>query len=120
MFSVLNKLLKEYDIPLSDFEGNNFPLSDRLMDVLDELISMTKWRKSRKFELLQRSRKMIMNKTFSIRDKKLLSKLVNQQKRQGFINYEEIVYYFPGKTAKMLEIQYVNRKTNGSPKTFEI
>mmetsp|Transcript_30193 Transcript_30193/g.29685 ORF Transcript_30193/g.29685 Transcript_30193/m.29685 type:complete len:115 (+) Transcript_30193:481-825(+) len=107
MFKVLNQLCKESDISLSEFEGSNFPLCDKLMKILEQLIVEIKWRKSRKLHLLKRIRKLIMEKKFSIRDSKLLSTLANQhQSKYGFVDYSAMLYYFPGKTVQALMETY--------------
>ncbi|CAI2369216.1 unnamed protein product [Moneuplotes crassus] len=113
MFLVLNRLCKESQTLLSEFEGTDFPLTDKLMQILEQLITEIKWRKSRKMQLLKRIRKLIMVKTFSTRDLKLLHTLVLQhQKKIGFIDYESMLYYFPGKTPEMLSSVYEPSKNS--------
>mmetsp|Transcript_3635 Transcript_3635/g.3379 ORF Transcript_3635/g.3379 Transcript_3635/m.3379 type:complete len:83 (-) Transcript_3635:21-269(-) len=82
------------------------------MRILEQLIIEIKWRKSRKIQLLNRIRKLITKTSFSIRDTKLLSKLVNQQRRDGHIDLESILYYFPGKTVDLLCEHYNSKAVN--------
>lgn len=119
MLTVLTRLCKENKVPLARFEGEKFPLSKKLMQILEDLIEEISWRRSRKIQLVQRIRKLIMDKSFSIRDTKLLSKMVNQQRRKGYIDYEELTYYFPGKTADMLSEHYNNREIGSPNKNLE-
>ncbi|CAI2378075.1 unnamed protein product [Moneuplotes crassus] len=107
MFLVLNRLCKESGISPSEFEGTEFPLSENLMEILEQLITEINWRRSRKIPLLSRIRKLMMDKAFSIRDVKLLTALATQhQSKYGFIDYEAIMYYFPGKTTQALMKAY--------------
>ena len=43
---------------------------------------------------------------FSVREVKLLRKLINNQKKRGYVNYSEIHDQFPGKSLKLLEKKY--------------
>ena len=64
-----------------------------------------KWR-SGPTVLLRRIRRIGRSKTFSVRETKLLRKLINGQKRQGYVDFEEIQDEFPGKTIEMLKKKY--------------
>lgn len=99
-------------MPISKFEGTKFPLSKKLMQILEDLIEEISWRRSRKQQLVQRIRKLIMDPSFSIRDTKLLSKMVNQQRKKGYTDYQELLYYFPGKTVEMLSDHYNKRNVS--------
>ena len=58
-------------------------------------------------KLLERIRKIAMNQfKFSSRDTKLFRKIVKQQKKDGYIDYEEIQYYFPGKSLDVIKKKY--------------
>lgn len=104
MFKVLNRLWKQYKVALSEFEGAQYPLSDQLMEILDRITEEVSWRQNRRFQLLKRIRRVMAKKTFSTREVKLVSKLVNMQLREtGKIDYEAVLYYFPGKTAAQIE-----------------
>ena len=65
-----------------------------------------KWRRNRKKDLLRRIRKIGLRKTFSVREIKLLRKLINQQVKEGFIDFEAIHGQFPGKTIEQLKEKY--------------
>lgn len=88
------------------FYGTENELSEQLDAILTKLVYETKWRRSRKLELLQRIRKIAADTTFSVRDGKLLKRLVMKQLKDGEISFGDLLYYFPGKTADMLEKQY--------------
>ena len=63
------------------------------------------WRSGRP-TLLKRIWRVGTNTSFSVRDKKLLRKLVNQQVREGYKDFQKILHFFPGKTIEMLEKKY--------------
>lgn len=106
MFKILHHLCNSHKVLLSDFEGDTYPLEKPLMRVLNELCEKVNWRRARRIQLLARLRKFISKKTFSTREVKLISKLVNKQKKEGVCDYEAIVYYFPGKTVAQCMQQY--------------
>jgi len=59
--------------------------------------------------LLKRIRKIGNNCDFSVRETKLLRKLVNQQLKNGHTDFEAILEQFPGKTKGMLERKYYEK-----------
>ena len=81
-------------------------LSEELDNILTKLVYETKWRRSRKLELLQRVRKIASDTTFSVRDGKLLKRLVTKQVKNGTVDFEALLYYFPGKNVEMIKKQY--------------
>jgi hypothetical protein len=95
---------------MSDFWKNNSPLDPEHKDVLLWIAKKISW-KGHESKLLHRIRKKARNKDFSVRDIKFLSKLINQQKKKGYRSFEELVYYFPGKDAEMLERKYYEKFT---------
>jgi len=80
-------------------------VSDDLHEILRILECQLQWR-SGLHVLLRRIRRVGRNDKFSARQTKLLRKLVNAQKKQGYIDFEEVHDYFPGKTLDMLESKY--------------
>jgi hypothetical protein len=68
--------------------------------------------KGTKNELLKRIRRIAFKHDFSAREVKLLRKLVNEQKKHGYTNFEEVQYYFPGKTIEMIEAKYNEKYVN--------
>lgn len=105
MFKVLHELCNAEGLPITEFE--NLPvhsstlLPDRVYKVLNQLCDKVEWKKNRRLHLLKRIQKLLKKKTFSTREVKLISKLVNIQKKQGKIDFDKILYYFPGKTIEM-------------------
>ena len=51
-------------------------------------------------------RKVANNPNFSARETKLLRKLINKQKKEGYLNFTQIQDDFPGKTLENLESKY--------------
>ncbi len=106
MFHVLQTLCKKAGVDISNFYNPDLELTDELDEILIKLVFETKWRRSRKIELLQRIRKIASDHSFSVRDGKLLKRLVLKQVKDGSTDFESLLYYFPGKTVEMLKEQY--------------
>lgn len=102
---MLSKRCQENEIKISDFWRDNSSLDPEHKNILFEIAQEVEWR-GRESKLLKRIRKQARNKKFSVRDIKHLSKLVNQQRRKGYRNFDELVYYFPGKDSQTLEMTY--------------
>ena len=107
MFQVLHAQCKEAGITIADFcnyetPDKNFPHES----ILEDLVRKIKWRMCRRKDLFNRIKKLVWDPSFSVRDKKLLKKLVNQQRKKGQEDYESLLYYFPGKTIEMLKEKY--------------
>jgi hypothetical protein len=66
-----------------------------------------------KIELLRRIRRLGRSKKFTVRDVKLLRKIVNQQKREGYTDFKAALYYFPGKSVEMIERKYNEKYRRG-------
>ena len=105
MFAVLGKILKEQGIEVSEFWENDKALDEDLYEVLKVFEGQIQWKSGPKV-LLRRIRRIGRNKTFSARETKRLRKLINSQKRYGYIDYEEIKDEFPGKSIEMLKEKY--------------
>lgn len=105
MFKLLNTFCKEEKISPCEFWKKDEKINSVHKSILCRIVSETNW-KGTKNELLSRMRKVALNSTFSVRDVKLLRKLVNEQKRNGYTNFEEVLYYFPGKSLEMIEEKY--------------
>ena len=108
IFIVLNKLCKNSNVEISEFWEDDEPLSEDLYDILRRLEYEIQWRSGLPI-LLRRIRRVGKNTKFSVRDTKLLRKLINGQKKQGYINFEAVLDDFPGKTISMLQNEY-NKK----------
>ena len=59
--------------------------------------------------MLRRIRRIARKTTFSVRDTKLMRRLVLKQEKKGYIDFEEILCHFPGKTTKMVEDHYTKK-----------
>ena len=53
--------------------------------------------------LVQRVQKLANNQKFSVRDKKLLIRLVKNRPKEDQIDYEAVIYHFPGKSVEQLD-----------------
>lgn len=106
MFKILHDLWDQYCVSIECFYDSDRVFSKDWDQVLNKLIEQIKWRNSRKEELLTRITKIAANKSFSVRDGKLLKKLVKSQSSKGEIDYKALQYYFPGKTVEMIAQEY--------------
>ena len=78
----------------------------KLDSVLDTILSKVHERinfKQSKYFLLNRIRKVAANSEFSIRDKRLLKKIVTAQSAFSNFNIENIEYFFPGKSRILIK-----------------
>ncbi|CAI2383208.1 unnamed protein product [Moneuplotes crassus] len=107
MFKRLIELCKECQVQVSDFWSSATILSSELWGILERIAAEISWSPSKLDQLLTRIKKIGKNPDkFSARDNKLLRKLVNQQKRNGYIDYQEVLYYFPGKSLETIKKKY--------------
>ena len=111
MFRILHKIWREKDVPPSKFWEGTEKAGPELKALLVAISQEICW-KGTKNELLKRIRKVALKKGFSAREVKLLRKLVNEQKKNGYTDFEEVQYYFPGKTTEMLEEKYNEKYAN--------
>lgn len=105
MFKLLREHCETDGINISDFWKGGKGLPAYHMDVLDEIKKEIDW-KGTKNELLKRVRKLGKSAGFSARDTKFLKKLINQQRKKGYLDFEEVLYYFPGKSVEQVRDQY--------------
>ena len=49
-----------------------------------------------------------------MRDTKYLRKLINNQRKKNYTNYEEVLHEFPGKTVELLRKEYNKKFYNSS------
>jgi hypothetical protein len=105
MFKILGEKCKEEELRIIDFWKNDRWLSPEHKIVLAHVKKEINW-KGTKNELLKRIRRQARILGFSARDVKLITKMINQQKRNGYRDFEALVYYFPGKTAEMIQEKY--------------
>ena len=107
---MLIQLWEEHWIPIDDFTNPNGETSEEMVEVLRIMKKKLEWKRS-KMVLLKRIRKISNNREFSVRETKLLRKLINKQKKDGYIDFQEVLFYFPGKTIDILKNKY-NEKFN--------
>jgi hypothetical protein len=93
---------------MASFWIDNSKLTGTLKVILRSLCVEVDW-KDRASKLLKRIRRIGRNQDFSVRDWKLLRKLVNQQKRAGNVNFSKLEYFFPGKSEELLQRTYTER-----------
>jgi len=83
-----------------------------------DLCSRCEWKRESTF-MKARFQKLYENTDFSVREMKLLKRLVKRQKKVGSINWEKISYNFPGKSAQLIKDTYMRdrnrsrRRRNG-------
>ena len=102
LFSKLKQLWAVRNRDISDFWIHNRGVDYLLDEILDEVLSQISY-KGDKDQLLKRIRKVARFKTFSIRDRKLLKKLVEAQKQKHDIDLAQLEYFFPGKEIAVIE-----------------
>jgi len=110
LYHMLIQLWEEHWIPIDDFTNPNGETSEEMVEVLRIMKKKLEWKRS-KMVLLKRIRKISNNREFSVRETKLLRKLINRQKKDGYIDFQEVLFYFPGKTIEILRNKY-NEKFN--------
>ena len=82
-------------------------IEDSYCKILKILGKEIHWNKNKLKNLLLRIKKIGKNSTkFSVRDVKLLRKLINRQKKENKIDFEAISHHFPGKSTQTLENKY--------------
>lgn len=108
MFEKLRQLCKRENCDMSKFWENNEKPEGTYKQIFMELKQSIEWKCTHK-DLLKRIRKIGRCTKFTARETKLLRKLINQQMRESEVNFDQVMFYFPGKTAEMLENQYYNK-----------
>jgi len=65
------------------------------------------WIESKFKKIIVRVRNFLLKKDkFSVRDVRLLRKLVHKQKKENYLDFDEIQYYFPGKSVESIKKKY--------------
>lgn len=105
MFKLLRKNCETGGIDISDFWKKDKGILAYHMNVLSEIKREIDWRGTRN-KLLKRIRKLGRSPDFSARDIRLLKKLANQQRKKGYLDFEEMLYYFPGKSIEQVRDKY--------------
>mmetsp|Transcript_20613 Transcript_20613/g.18254 ORF Transcript_20613/g.18254 Transcript_20613/m.18254 type:complete len:275 (+) Transcript_20613:17-841(+) len=107
MFMVLKKLCSQHGIVIDNFYKDDKPLQDVEAVVLLQLSLEIGWKKNRRCDLLKRIRRISRKTTFSVRETKLLKKLIQDQAKEGYKNFEVVLEYFPGKTIDILKSHFI-------------
>ena len=97
------------NVPIENFWKNDENLEGIEAEILINLTQEVNWKRKRKYDLLRRIRKIARRKEFSVRETKMIKKLIRKQMKEGFMNFEAIKYYFPGKTAEMIKDNFLNK-----------
>lgn len=102
LFDILTKECKANGFEVSEYWDNKEIKNTPQYMMLDTILQMVDWRGTR-LELFRRIKKIGSNKNLSCREKQLLKKLVNDQVSKGSLDFDEISYYFPGKSITVLK-----------------
>ena len=100
LFNKLKNLWYESGRDISEFWINK-----EVDSTLDEILTNTLLQidfKGEKDLLLKRVRKLASNQEFSIREKRLLKRLVEVQRNSGKLDFRQIEYFFPGKLSSIV------------------
>lgn len=111
---ILRKVCQKLGREITEFWDHQDSLPDDLWSSLDHIAKESGF-KGKKVRLLQRIQKIGKETKFSVRDRKLLRKFINKQYEEGKVDFESVLYYFPGKTVQMLKNEY-NKKFESSSK----
>lgn len=93
-------------MPITNFWSDAYPLPKPETDILIALAKKISWKRNRKLDLLKRIRRIATRKTFSVREKKLLKRIINKQKANGIEDVNEITENFPGKSIERCYEEY--------------
>ena len=97
IFVLLHKLCPEHGFETTDFTHSRGEPTEEMFEVLNIIKSKLGWKRSKNL-LLTRIRKVGKNTKFSVRETKLLRKLINQQLKDGLTDFSAVLHHFPGKT----------------------
>lgn len=115
MFKRLNELWYMRGVDISDFWKSSCGINEEWWDIIQILAKEIKWDTDKSEQLITRIRKIGKNdKYFTVRDVKLLRKLINTQKKNGSVDLTKVAYYFPGKTIQTLKLKYNEKYIKGS------
>ena len=96
MFAKLKELWADKGWKINEFKTLDCSSNSKLNGILDSILSQTNFKGSKVY-LLKRIQKLISIQKFSVREVKLLKKLVETQLIGETINFKQIEYFFPGK-----------------------
>ncbi|CAI2359250.1 unnamed protein product [Moneuplotes crassus] len=117
MFKRLLELCDQAGCEVSEFWRTNSLLNEAQWAIIQTLAKEISWDTEKSEHLIKRINKIGKNsENFTIRDTKLLRKMINSQKKANLpIDFAEISYYFPGKSINTLKSKYNEKYKSGSP-----
>ena len=119
MFHTLLEICDENNTRIEDFWKSFYELNSHQIKILEELSEKVMWKRKNFTSLHSRICKIgARRETFTVREIKFLKKMVNRQLRKGYTNFQELVYYFPGKTVDKLTEKY-NQESKASSENAE-
>ena len=101
LFGILKELWELHQRNIDEFMTNQFDADITLKEILTEAYQRTNFRGD-KIYLLKRIQKLVSTQTFSVRENKLLKKLITQQLESKKIDFVQIEYFFPGKQSEVV------------------
>jgi len=102
MFKILNEICKEKNLDITEFRNSKIVNRKEYVDVILQVSDIVGW-KDTPAHLLTRIQKILSESYLSVRETKLLKRLFRDQKKNDKICFNELLYYFPGKTVEILE-----------------
>ena len=94
-------MIRERGRSVTEFWIGEQAIDGTLDEVLSETLNQIEF-KGDKLLLLKRIRKIASNKDFSIREKKLMRRLIEIQSKSFNIDFDQIEYFFPGKLSEIV------------------
>ena len=101
LFGILKELWELHQRNIDEFLTSQLELDITLKEILSEAHQRTNFRGG-KIYLLKRIQKLVSIQTFSVRENKLLKKLISQQLDSKKIDFVQIEYFFPGKQSEVV------------------
>ena len=101
LFHILKQLWKQRSRQISELYVTRNEIDETLNEILGEAHIQIKFKGEREM-LLKRVRKLSINQEFSFRENKLLRKIVSAQLVSGKIDFNNIEYFFPGKSQEVI------------------
>ncbi|CAI2363226.1 unnamed protein product [Moneuplotes crassus] len=107
MFHTLLQICEKNQTRIEEFWNSFDTLKKVHVKILKELSDKVMWKRKNFVSLHSRIRKIGEKRhTFTVREVKFLKKMVNKQQRKGRTDFNELVYYFPGKKEEQLIRKY--------------
>ncbi|CAI2359788.1 unnamed protein product [Moneuplotes crassus] len=121
MYQRLIELCDQRNIEVSQLCRTSSLLDELHREIIETLASEIHWPIQKLPKLLQRIKKIGMNSNnFTVRDTKLLRKLINSQKKAKLpVDFTKISHNFPGKSIETLKAKYNEKYKSGSPNIID-